>query len=128
MNKIKIYKPDDNLNFGKYKGEDLRFIYTFDPKYIEWLIINNDHFAIDINDFQNRHTFQIDISGVTSGERFGFVNVQIKGEEIRNLSLREYLNEFFPSDYKNNYIDTPLNINKFELSDKVLSILKNKIS
>jgi len=121
---MKLYRPEDKINFGQYKGEEMRFIYTFDPKYVEWLIIMNAHFVIAISDFKDRHTYQIDIMDTT--QRLGTVMVEEEGI-IRNLSLRKYLKEFFTSDYELNYISTPEKINKFHFSDRALSILKNKI-
>lgn len=126
---MRIFKPEDKLNFGKYNGEDLRFVYTFDPKYVEWLIINIDYFAIDINDFKDRHSWQMEISGITSGERFGFAMVKAKHDtEIRQISLREYLKEFFPKEYQSNYIDTPAKIIRFKFSDESLIALKRKLN
>lgn len=46
-----MYKPDDKLPFGKCRGETLRDIYKFNPKYIEWLIKYVDNFFIDIGEF-----------------------------------------------------------------------------
>ena len=121
------YKLEDILPFEKYKNEEVRFVYTFDPEYIEWLIINNDYFTIDIDDFKDMHTCQMNISGVTSDERFGFVTVKVKGEaEFRTLSLREYLKEFYTDEYELNYVKIPKTVNKHIFSEKALIALEKK--
>jgi hypothetical protein len=48
-----VFTPDDSLNFGKNKGCKLRLIFKYNPTYIEWLIKNVDHFAIDMEKFKN---------------------------------------------------------------------------
>jgi hypothetical protein len=50
---MKIYKPNDKLTFGKNKGYKLHDIYKYQPSYIEWLILNVDDFAIDIESFKS---------------------------------------------------------------------------
>ena len=47
FNDVTVYLPSDIVHFGKYKGEDWRFVYMFDPEYIEFLIDRKDWFAID---------------------------------------------------------------------------------
>lgn len=48
---MKIYEPFDKLNFGKNKGHLLKDIYRYQPSYIEWLILNVNDFAINIEAF-----------------------------------------------------------------------------
>jgi hypothetical protein len=122
---MKIYRPDHILNFGQYKGEEMKFVYTFDPEYIDWLIINMEHFVINIDDYKNMHTCQLDIQDTT--QRLGLVTVGVEGV-LRNLTLREYLKEFFESIYVENYINTPTNIKKFNFSEKALDALELKAS
>ncbi len=43
--------PSDKLNFGKNKGHLLKDIYKYQPSYIEWLILNVEDFAINIEAF-----------------------------------------------------------------------------
>src|SRR5688572_25587677 len=49
---LRILKPDDVMTFGKNKGISLGEIYKYQPSYIEWLILNTDHIAIDVELFK----------------------------------------------------------------------------
>jgi hypothetical protein len=120
---LKTYKPTDILTFGQYKGIDMRFVYTFDPEHVQWLIINLDHFAIDLKDYANMHTCQLDINDLT--QKLGVISVGSKGV-IRTLTLKEFLKEFMTVLYEENYLKTPLIIRKFSFSEKALTILKSK--
>ena len=46
---IKVWKPEDELTFGKYKGKSIRYIYENDPKYLSWLIQNSNEFKVDMD-------------------------------------------------------------------------------
>ncbi|MCD4697336.1 MAG: hypothetical protein K8S16_13960 [Bacteroidales bacterium] len=45
------YMPTDIMGFGKNKGLSLEEIYEYQPRYIEWLILNIEGFKINIDDF-----------------------------------------------------------------------------
>jgi hypothetical protein len=120
---MKTYKPTDKLTFGQYKGEDMRFVYTFDPPYVEWMILNLDHFLIDPTDYENLHTSPIDMNEMT--QRLGIVTVGVQGV-IRNLSLREFLKEFMTELYENNYANIPEPPMLYTFSNKALSALELK--
>ncbi len=123
---MKIYKPEDKFDFGKYKGDDIKFTYTFDPEYIQWQIINNKYFAIDINDFKDLHTFPMEVGGITDSERFGFVSVTEQGKEMKHYPFRSYIEHFFSEEYEQNYLKTPAIIKRFQFSETALSILNQK--
>lgn len=46
-----IFEPDDTLNFGMNKGYSLKELYLYRPSYLEWLILNIEGFAINIQEF-----------------------------------------------------------------------------
>jgi hypothetical protein len=46
---MKKYYSDTKLTFGKYEGKVIEEILHSDPEYIEWCMINLDHFHIDHN-------------------------------------------------------------------------------
>lgn len=46
---IKIWKPEDLLTFGKYKGKSIRFIFENDPQYLSWLVRNAEEFRVDMD-------------------------------------------------------------------------------
>lgn len=46
---IKIWKPEDLLTFGKYKGKSIRFIFENDPQYLLWLVRNAEEFRVDMD-------------------------------------------------------------------------------
>jgi hypothetical protein len=48
---MKLYNPFDVLNFGKNKGHLLKDVYKYQPSYIEWLILNVEDFAINLEAF-----------------------------------------------------------------------------
>lgn len=83
---FKLYGPDSILDFGKYIGECVRFVYVYDPAYIDWLILNNDEFMIFDFNFAFIHTFPISEVNSLKPEEI---------EEFRNKSLsfdfRDYL-------------------------------------
>lgn len=43
----KTYDVHTPLDFGMYKGYDLGVVYVFDPRYIEWCILNIDKFCVE---------------------------------------------------------------------------------
>lgn len=116
---MKQYRPSDIITFGIYNGEDLRFIYTFDPSYIEYIIKNLDHFTINLDNFKDLHTCQIDKNKL-AGSYFNSLSID---NEL--MPLRTYL-----KDYTNlldlHYYNTPEKVNKFTFSEDTISILENK--
>lgn len=44
---MKLYTLDSVLSFGKYENSTLEEVFEIDPSYIEWCILNLDHFFID---------------------------------------------------------------------------------
>lgn len=46
---IKVWKPNNVLTFGKYKGKTLKYIFETDPHYLSWLIENANEFRVDMN-------------------------------------------------------------------------------
>ena len=50
---MSIYFPEDIWPYGKNKGLKLKYIYQFQPSYIEWAIKNKSDFKIDIDSFEN---------------------------------------------------------------------------
>lgn len=52
MLRYKTYTPTDILDFGKNKGIKLSEVFKFQPSYIEWAIINIEHFRIDMKLFR----------------------------------------------------------------------------
>lgn len=44
---IRVMRPDDVLDFGKYRGKTIREIIDIDRNYILWLEANSDDFIID---------------------------------------------------------------------------------
>lgn len=50
---IRILKPEDQLEFGKYKGRTIRDIFSNDPNYILWLSDNLEDFYIDFSRLNN---------------------------------------------------------------------------
>ena len=116
---MKQYKPSDILTFGIYKGEDLRFIYTFDPNYVEYIIKNLDHFTINLDHFKDLHTCQIDKSKIAGSY---FNALEIDNEPI---SLRSHLIKH-TNMLELHYYNTPENKNRFNFSEDTLIILTNK--
>lgn len=43
---MKYYASNSILNFGKYNGKKLCEIWKENPAYVEWCLINLDHFVI----------------------------------------------------------------------------------
>ena len=46
-------KVEDRIPFGKYKGKTYRYVYSIDPKYVNWLINNCDTIDFDILSFKH---------------------------------------------------------------------------
>ncbi|QED38991.1 hypothetical protein FK178_15260 [Antarcticibacterium arcticum] len=44
---MKIYYLDTCFNFGKYEGKTLEEVISIQPDYINWCILNLDHFLVD---------------------------------------------------------------------------------
>lgn len=66
---MKKFELSDKLTFGKFKGEEIKFVYVFQPDYIEWLIQNSDWFYVDYDELKDVHTCKlpknmVDIFGV----------------------------------------------------------------
>jgi hypothetical protein len=115
---MRLYKLTTKLHFGIYENEEMKFVYTFDPEYIEYLINKLDHFVIDINEYKDLHTCQIDKKQFESW--YGTINVN--GE---NQRLRKFLKEF-TNLLEVDYEITPEKINKHLFSNETLSVLKEK--
>jgi len=43
---MKSYEIDTELHFGKYEGKTLKDVVLADSSYVEWCILNLDHFVI----------------------------------------------------------------------------------
>ncbi len=114
---ISIYHPEDRIDFGKYKNEELKFIYTFEPTYIEWLIINTERFFIFHDEFIDLNTLQIPKKSWNAF--YGTVNAN--GE---NLLLRDFLTEY--TDLMDIYNNPPETPKKFTFNESALSILIEK--
>ena len=125
---MKTFKPSDIFTFGKYKGEKLDFVFTFHPEYIEWLILNSDSFAIDIDAFKTIHTCPFAEEYCIESKYFNSISVSVNGQ-YRNCSLREYLTEFMDL-YENHYLNPPKDKRFHKFSEKIIAKneLKAKVS
>jgi len=115
---IKTYSPDDILKFGIYKGECMRFIFTFDPKYVEYLITHLDHFYIDITNYSHLHTQPLEKT--TTEAWFGFHYA-----DHEPYSLKEYLSEY-TNLLELHYYNPPSEKNLFKFNEEVLVALSKK--
>ncbi|MDF2451588.1 MAG: hypothetical protein K0S26_1092 [Bacteroidota bacterium] len=122
---MKIYQPYDILNFGKYKGEKLDFVFMFHPEYVEWLINNSDFFAIDIKKFEALHTFPFAQQYCSDSKYYNSITVFVDGEQ-RECSLKEYLTEFIDL-YENQYLKIPEKKKHHVFSAKVIERNNEKI-
>ena len=53
---MKNYELDSIFTFGKYKGYSLHYVFELNPSYIQWCILNLEHFNIEedvFGDFLN---------------------------------------------------------------------------
>ena len=50
---IRILKPEDQLEFGKYKGKTIQEVYSIDPNYLMWLNENSEDFVIDLSELNS---------------------------------------------------------------------------
>ena len=48
----KIYDLETTLNFGKFEGKKLSEVIRIQPTYINWCILNLDHFLVDDEDLE----------------------------------------------------------------------------
>jgi len=115
----KLYKPEDKLEFGVYTGETLKFVYTFDPLYIEFIIKTVKSFSINLDKFKDLHTCQIDKESL-SGAYFNSLSI-----DNESISIHEYLKNYTDLLEKHYYI-TPEKINIHKFSQETLDILKTK--
>lgn len=122
---MKVHQPFDILNFGKYKGEKLDFVFMFHPEYIEWLIENNDSFAIDLDKFKELHTCPFAQNYCTDSKYYNLISVFIDGEQ-KSYSLRQYLTELMDL-YENHYLKTPTTKRQHVFSDKIIKKNNDKI-
>lgn len=120
---MKIYRPTDIFTFGKYKNEKLDFVFTFHPEYIEWLILNNDFFVVDIELFMKLHTFPFAEECGKEAKYYNSISLSVNGEH-RICSLREYLTEFMDL-YETEYLNPPVEKKTHKFSDLIIS--KNKL-
>ncbi|WP_249506708.1 hypothetical protein [Fibrobacter sp. HC4] len=47
---IKPLHPEDELTYGKYKGQSIKEIAGFDINYLRWLAMNNEDFVFDFKE------------------------------------------------------------------------------
>lgn len=112
-----VYSPDDKVRFGKYKGEDWRFVYMFDPEYIEFLLRKKDWFVIDYLEFNKLLSSPLPKSLIGWD---GYVNID--NELIRAVDyVKNYL-----SSYKA-YLDPPLNPKPHDFSENYLKLIYQKL-
>ncbi len=50
---IRVLKPEDQLDFGKYKGKTVHEVFDSDPNYLVWLSQNAEDFRIDFERLEN---------------------------------------------------------------------------
>lgn len=50
---IRILKPDDKLEFGKYNGKTIQEVFSIDPNYLMWLNENSEDFVIDLSELDS---------------------------------------------------------------------------
>jgi hypothetical protein len=113
---IILYDIDDRIDFGKYKGEELKFIYTFEPSYIEWLIKNAKRFLIDIDQFQKYHCIGM------PDELIGYHNSVNVDNQI--LTVRQYIERYFK--LMDDYYHPPETIKPFKFSPVCIDIINKR--
>jgi len=125
--KIKIWKPEDVLDFGKNAGHSLSEIYKYQPNYIVWLILNKEDFAIDIDAFKSLpKPIPLEIGAVDGSEE----KKKMKGvlALIKADNTNRYMNVSDIIDLYNKHPDLKKAI-KFKFSEDIVehNQLKNNI-
>lgn len=81
-----LYKPTSILEFGRYKGETISFVYKYDPRYLEWLITYRKYFMIILSDFKHITSTPYYLNGIDA------VNGKVAFNGT-NIPLSKYVNE-----------------------------------
>jgi|JI7StandDraft_1071085.scaffolds.fasta_scaffold254791_1 hypothetical protein len=122
---LKIWKPEDVLDFGKNSGFTLEEVYQFQPNYIVWLIFNKENFAIDLQRFN--------LLPIPTPFSVGAVN---GSEEMRKIKgVKEMLRKADNSNMHVNVSDikdffanekVPIAQQKFYFTNEVIEVNKRK--
>lgn len=125
---IKTYSPADTFNFGKYYGENCKFIYTFHPEYFEWLMINHDDFCINTNEYENLHTHPFAGQLGVNAKYYNTIELMEYDTEVDALgttpmTLRQFLTK--TDLIEKHYFKNPDVINTFSFSSE--AIRKNNL-
>jgi len=76
----KIYGLQDELDFGKHKGETVEEVVHSDFAWIKWAIVNSDHFLCDVEEIIEEH--QKDVKALQPNDILAF-------GKYKGLSLKE---------------------------------------
>jgi hypothetical protein len=89
---MKTLNPTDILSFGKNKGYLLSTVYKFEPTYLEWLVLNTEHIAIDIEAFEKLpKPTPINVGAVSGSDEYK--KVMEKGDIIEIILKTDIFNE-----------------------------------
>lgn len=122
---MKIFNPNDIFPFGKYEGEKLDFVFMFHPEYIEWLIVNTELFAIDIEKFKVLHVYPFAQKYCSDSKYYNLVEVFVDGEQ-KTCTLREYLTNYMDL-YEKHYLNSPMVKKHHVFSEHVIKINNEKL-
>ena len=109
-----MLKPHDLMSFGKNKGKILAEIYKYQPSYLEWAILNNSHFKIDVEAFEKLPT------PTTIGYKENHfnntidINQEVSEDEIWNFIINtDTTNHFYDIDQIKELIDQGAQVDSF---------------
>lgn len=122
-----MFKEEDVLVSGKYKGEKCGYVYTFHPEYIDDYIIKSSSFCIDIKQFEKLHTHSLQNLCRLDLEDKNLIEILDYDEELDAMgtiehTLKEYLLKY-KDIYDVHYLNPPSEKKLYKFSD--LAIAKN---
>ena len=82
---MKTYHLNTTMSFGKHNGQSIQQIIDQDPQYLNWCIINLDHFMLENELYENLKTANS-------------IKIQKEAKKIQDKKYQSYLEELNKAD------------------------------
>lgn len=95
---MKIYNLETEFNFGKFEGKTLKEILCIQPSYIDWRIVNLDHFILSDQTLNEIRVLKPDFTLSSDAE-------DILSNKQNNLEIEQDDEDIYDDPYDNDPYD-----------------------
>jgi hypothetical protein len=89
---MKFYDLDTEFTFGKFEGKAVRQILYFQPSYLDWCVINLEHFCITENVITEIKTIKPDFAFSVEGQQ------KLDEKYSKRETEQEDINDYYDRD------------------------------